>query len=71
MYPDRTRENQLRRTADRQGLRLVKSSRRDPNAIDYGLYALIDIKYGGTINPALADRFTCSWSLDDVEHYFT
>jgi hypothetical protein len=33
-------ENRLRRAAERQGLRLVKSRRRDPRAADYGTYWL-------------------------------
>lgn len=33
---EKVRENRLRRMAERQGLRLVKSRRRDPRAIDYG-----------------------------------
>jgi hypothetical protein len=36
-------ENRLRRAAERQGLRLEKSRARDPRAIDYGTYQLIDI----------------------------
>ena len=43
-------ENRLRRVADRQGLQLRKSRRRDPNAVDYGLYALIK-RSGSTIHP--------------------
>lgn len=35
-------ENRARRIAQRQGLRLVKSRRRDPQAIDYGTYMLVD-----------------------------
>lgn len=35
-------ENRLRRTAERQGLRLEKSRRRDPRAVDYGRYWLLD-----------------------------
>ena len=68
---NKTRENRLRRVADRHGLRLVKSARRDQKAVDYGLYALIDFETGGAINPALADRWPCSWSLDEVEKYLT
>lgn len=63
-------ENRLRRMADRQGLRLVKSRSRDPKALDYGLYALIDVETGGAVNPALVGR-TCSWTLDQVENYLT
>lgn len=45
-------ENRLRRAAERQGLRLEKSRRRDPNAIDFGRYALIDPTYGGAVHDA-------------------
>jgi hypothetical protein len=38
---DKTRETRLRRKAERQGLRLVKSRRRDPRALHYGTYALV------------------------------
>ena len=38
---DKIRENRLRRMAERQGLRLVKSRRRDPLALDYGRYWLL------------------------------
>jgi hypothetical protein len=35
-------ENRLRRMAQRQGLRLEKSRRRDPRALNYGTYWLIN-----------------------------
>jgi hypothetical protein len=35
-------ENRLRHAAQRQGLRLVKSRRRDPRALDFGTYQLVD-----------------------------
>ena len=35
-------ENRLRRMAARQGLQLIKSRRRDPRALDYGTYSLVD-----------------------------
>jgi hypothetical protein len=38
----RTRETRARRKAERQGLRLEKSRRRDPDALDYGRYYLVD-----------------------------
>lgn len=54
-----TRENRLRRMAARQGLKLVKSGRRDPLAIDYGLYQIHD-----------GDRVQFeSRDLDEVERY--
>ena len=40
MRADKIRENRLRRAAQRQGLVLVKSRRRDPRATDYGRYWL-------------------------------
>jgi hypothetical protein len=36
----KTFENRCRRAAQRQGLELVKSRRRDPLALDYGTYRL-------------------------------
>jgi len=66
---DTVRENRLRRIADRRGLRLVKCGSCDPNAQDYGLYALIDYDTGGAVNPSLMGRYTCSWTLDQTEDY--
>lgn len=40
---DKARENRLRRAAARQGLTLTKSRRRDPRALDYGKYSLINL----------------------------
>ncbi|WP_200213399.1 hypothetical protein [Micromonospora coerulea] len=42
MTDDKVRENRLRRMAERQGLTLTKSRRRDPRAVDYGKYWLAD-----------------------------
>lgn len=38
----KTRESRLRRAAQRQGLELKKNRRRDPFALDYGTYRLLD-----------------------------
>jgi hypothetical protein len=67
--PDKVRQNRLRRIADRRGLRLVKSGRRDPNALDFARYALIDYETGGAVNPSVIGRYTCSWTLDQIEDY--
>jgi hypothetical protein len=40
--PDKVRENRLRRMAERQGLTLRKSRRRDPRALEYGLFDLVE-----------------------------
>lgn len=39
---EKVRENRYRRAADRQGLVLSKSARRDKRATDYGTYHLLD-----------------------------
>lgn len=42
MSAEKVREDRLRRAADRQGLTLRKSRTRDPRALDYGLYRIVD-----------------------------
>ena len=60
---ERVRENRVRRMAERQGLALRKSRRRDPYAIDYGTYWLID--------PSMnAVTHECG-NLDEVEEWLT
>ena len=55
MATSKARETRLRNTADRRGYRLKKSRSRDPEAIDFGRYALVDARTGGTVNPAIAN----------------
>lgn len=43
---DKVQENRIRRKLNRLGLRLVKSRRRDPDAIDYGGYMIVDQNNG-------------------------
>ena len=57
-------ENRLRAAAARQGLRLVKSRRRDPRAIDFGTYWLLDVSTNGLV---ASDQF--GLGLDDVARY--
>ena len=64
---EKVRELRLRRMAARQGLRLEKSRRRDPRAMDFGRYMLVDtftntIVAGELNTPRALD-------LDDVEAY--
>jgi len=40
---EKVRENRLRRMAERQGLELRKSCRRDPRAKDYGRCYIVDV----------------------------
>lgn len=57
-------ENRIRRAAARQGLRLVKSRRRDPRAYDYQKYWLFDSQSG---NVDYGDQ--TGFCLADVEAY--
>jgi hypothetical protein len=41
---EKVRENRLRRMAERQGLELRKSRRRDPRAKDYGRWYMVDVE---------------------------
>ena len=71
MGPDeKVRENRLRRMAERQGLRLVKSRRRDPRAIDYGTYMLVNAEINGVV-AGTAGTGRPNFTLDDVENYIT
>jgi hypothetical protein len=68
MSADKTRENRLRRMARRQGLDLQKSHRRDPRALDYGGYQLID---QGSSSLVLGETAGTAFgaSLDDIEAF--
>ncbi len=61
LIESKVRENRLRRMAQRQGLRLIKSRRRDPKALDYGLFSLVRGSAGNRI--ANGEGMT----LDEVE----
>jgi hypothetical protein len=69
----KVREQRARRAAKRQGLELVKSRRRDPRALDYGGYMLVDastrrVVYGYGYNhfgPRLSDIET--WLTRDQQ----
>ena len=55
--------------AVRQMLRLEKSRRRDPRAVDYGGYMLIEAHRNVVVLGATS--FAYSATLDDVEAYLT
>jgi hypothetical protein len=63
---EKVRENRLRRAAARQGLILRKSRRRDPRALDYGNYWLVDL--AGNYLVAGGES---GINLDDVEVWLT
>ena len=59
---DKRREARLRRLADRAGVRIEKSRRRDTLATDFGMYSLIDVRANAV---AIHGHVT----LDDIEAY--
>ncbi|SNR47854.1 hypothetical protein SAMN06265360_1073 [Haloechinothrix alba] len=63
-YTDKVRENRARRAAQRQGYQLIKSSRRDPRAIDFGKWWLVDPSTTALV-------FTDEWgaSLEEIEEW--
>ena len=63
---DKVREDRLRRMAQRQGMQLQKSRRRDPRATDYGRYML-----SSADNVVVAGHSpnAFSMSLDEVETF--
>lgn len=66
----RTRVQRLRRAAERQGLTLRVSSRRDPLALDYGGHWLIRAdNESGPREIVLGGQYGAS--LDEVEAYLT
>jgi hypothetical protein len=62
---EKVREARLRRMARRQGLKLIRSRRRDPLAPDFGRYALVD----PDTNRSVAG--VGSMTLDDVETWLS
>jgi len=60
---EKVREIRLRRMAERQGLRLSRSRRRDVRALDYGKYWL----HRGDEAVTPAEGMT----LDEIEDYLT
>lgn len=59
---EKVRENRLRRAALRQDMTLRKSRRRDPRALEYGNYWLVDLRTNFALHGG-------NWgiSLDEVE----
>lgn len=65
---EKTRETRLRRQAERRGLRLQKSPRRDADARDFGTYQLVDEREGWIVAEQLAGQ-GYGLTLDDVEEW--
>jgi hypothetical protein len=61
-------ENRMRRIAERRGFRVVKSRRRDPMALDYGGYMLVDGTTGAPVLGHIASAYSAT--LYDIEAFF-
>jgi hypothetical protein len=64
-----TRETRVRRMIARQGYLLKKSRRRDPRAVGYGLYRIIDPYTKTVVGGASCARYTMT--LDQAEAWAT
>ena len=60
-------ENRLRRAASRQGLQLQKSRARDPRAIGFGTYQLVDPSTGAIVHADHVLQRGYGLDLADVE----
>ena len=64
---EKTRENRARRVLLRLGYRLMKSKRKDPRAIDYGGYMIVDDSYNVIVEGS--DPIAFSMDIEDVEKF--
>ena len=62
-------ESRIRHMAERRGMRLHRSRRRDPTALDYGRYMLRDTNTRVIVAGTSTGR--ARWTLDDVEAYLS
>jgi hypothetical protein len=67
MTKEKALENRVRQVAEQRGLKLMKSQRRDPRALDYDGYMLVDVAknfvvFGGSPNPYRA-------TIEEIEAY--
>ena len=64
MSANKVRENRSRRAAKRRGLDLIKSRTRDPKALEYGRWWIVDLETREVIYGATERR-----TLEDVEDW--
>ena len=63
----KVQQNRVRRKATRRGLKLVKSRRRDPKAVDFGKYMLVDIGTNAVVFGS--GRFGPDADLAEIEQW--
>jgi hypothetical protein len=64
---DKIRENRLRAAAWRQRYQIMKSRRRDPRALDYGGYMIVDPHNNSVEAGGMGDGF--QMTINDVEKW--
>ncbi len=64
---EKVRENRIRRIAERRGFTVNKSRRRDPGAIDFGGYMLVDEHKNFVVLGGSPNAFSCD--LDEIEAF--
>ena len=69
MTEEKIRENRLRRAAKRQGRELQKSRARDPRALGFGRWRLVDAATNAVV--AGGHPWDYSLTLDEVEAWLT
>ena len=67
----KVRENRLRRSAKRNGLKLLRSPRRDTHAIDYNMYALESLYESDGMIHKHGPISPFALTLDDVDIILT
>jgi len=70
MTNEKSHENRLRRIAERRGMVLEKSRRRDPRALDYGGFMLLDSQTGRLVYGA-HETGRPSATLNEIERYLS
>ena len=66
---EKVREDRLRAAAQRQGYEIRRSRRRDPRAVDYGGYMIVDPRTNSIEAGGLGDGY--QMSINDVERWLT
>src|SRR4051794_12325909 len=65
----KVRETKCRRAAARQGLVLLKSRRRDPRALTFGTYGLVDASTNAWVTYDGGSQAGYGLSLDEIEEW--
>jgi hypothetical protein len=68
---EKVRENRLRRMADRQGYRLLRSRARDPQDITFGGYQVVELETSGIVFGFGNAGRGYDAALDEIEAWLT